>query len=94
MHGVERTVQSESPSQGEWELVTLDDGGQACQKPHADRLVAGEVGWHMYETQSDATIEWLSTDRNTLEATSKGVDTLAGTRARHTRRGSRPRSRI
>lgn len=69
------TVQSESPSQGEWELVTLDDGGQACQKTRKLSWLEKSL-WHMYETQSDATIEWLSTDRNTLEATSKGVDTL------------------
>lgn len=69
------TRQAESPSQGEWELTTLDDGGQACQKTRKLSWLEKSL-WHMYETQSDATIEWLSTDRNTLEATSKGVDTL------------------
>ena len=69
------TVQSESTSQGEWELATLDDGGQACQKTRTLSWLEKSL-WHMYQTQSDSTIEWLSTDRNTLEATASGVDTL------------------
>lgn len=69
------TTQEESPSQGEWELTTLDDGGQACQKTRELSWLEKSL-WHMYQTQSDATIEWLSTDRNTLEASAQGVETL------------------
>lgn len=69
------TRQAESPSQGEWELTTLDDGGQACQKTRKLSWLEKSL-WSMYQNQSEKTIEWLSTDRNTLEASAQGVDVL------------------
>ena len=69
------TRQAESPSQGEWELTTLDDGGQACQKTRKLSWLEKSL-WSMYQNQSEKTIEWLSTDRNTLVASEEGVETL------------------
>lgn len=69
------TTQEESPSQGEWELATLDDGGQACQKTRTLSWLEKTL-WSMYQKQSKKTIEWLSTDRNTLVASEDGVATL------------------
>ena len=69
------TVQEESSSQGEWALVSLDDGGQACEKTRSLSWLEKTL-WSMYQTQSEATIEWLSTDRNTLVASEAGMQVL------------------
>lgn len=69
------TVQEESSSQGEWALATSDDGGQACEKTRTLSWLEKTL-WSMYQSQSEATIEWLSTDRNTLVASEAGMQVL------------------
>ncbi|WP_420834543.1 hypothetical protein [Bifidobacterium tsurumiense] len=69
------TRQAESPDEGPWSLASLDGGGQACQKTRRLSWLEKSL-WSMYRKQSDSTIEWLSTDRNTLEASERGVDVL------------------
>lgn len=69
------TRQAESPDEGPWSLASLDGGGQACQKTRRLSWLEKSL-WNMYRKQSDSTIEWLSTDRNTLEASERGVDVL------------------
>lgn len=72
---LQNTRQEESPDEGPWSLATLDGGGQACQKTRQLSWLEKTL-WHMYQKQSDSTIEWLSTDRNTLVASAQGVETL------------------
>lgn len=66
------TVQDESPSEGEW---VWDEDSSTCTKSRELSWLEKTL-WNMYETQSESTIEWLSTSRNTLVASSGTVSTL------------------
>lgn len=66
------TSQAESPTQGTW---NWDGGRHACVKTRKLSWLERTL-WGMYRKQSQGTIEWLTTSRNTLKADSQGVATL------------------
>lgn len=67
---LEGGVQKESAETGEW---NLEDG--ACVKKRKLTWLEATL-WNMYKTQSDKTIDWLTTDRNTMLASASTVSTL------------------
>lgn len=67
---LEGGVQEESTEQGKW---NLEDG--ACVKKRKLTWLEATL-WNMYKTQSDKTIDWLTTDRNTMLASASTVSTL------------------
>lgn len=66
------TSQAESPTQGTW---NWDGGRHACVKTRKLSWLERTL-WGMYRKQSQGTIEWPTTSRNTLKADSQGVATL------------------
>lgn len=67
---LENTYQEESPDEGKWEYKD-----SSCQKQRKLSWLEKTL-WNMYQVQSDSTIEWLSTSRNTLVAANDTVSTL------------------
>ena len=66
------TSQSESPTQGTW---NWDADRRSCVKTRKLSWLERTL-WGMYHKQSQGTIEWLTTSRNTLKADSRGVALL------------------
>ncbi|MCI1644379.1 MAG: hypothetical protein LKI21_07565 [Bifidobacterium crudilactis] len=64
------TYQEDSPSKGTWQYE-----GSACTKIRQLTWLEKSL-WSMYEDQADGTIDWLSTSRNTLVASSESLETL------------------
>lgn len=67
---LENTYQEESPDEGKWEYKD-----SSCRKQRKLSWLEKTL-WNMYQVQSDSTIEWLSTSRNTLVAANDTVSTL------------------
>lgn len=67
---LENTYQKESPDEGKWEYKD-----SSCQKQRKLSWLEKTL-WNMYQVQSDSTIEWLSTSRNTLVAANDRVSTM------------------
>lgn len=59
---LENTYQEESSDEGKWEYKD-----SSCRKQRKLSWLEKTL-WNMYQVQSDSTIEWLSTSRNTLAA--------------------------
>ncbi|WP_204986904.1 hypothetical protein, partial [Collinsella sp. BIOML-A6] len=66
------TYQEETSEQGPW---TYNASTGSCDKTRKLSWLEKTM-WTMYEQQSDDTIDWLSTSRNTLVASSGTVSTL------------------
>lgn len=66
------TYQEETPDAGPWNWNAANN---SCDKTRKLSWLEKTM-WTMYEQQSDDTIEWLSTTRNTLVAAPGTVDTL------------------
>ena len=67
---MENTYQEESSDEGKWEYKD-----SSCRKQRKLSWLEKTL-WNMYQVQSDSTIEWLSTSRNTLVAANDTVSTL------------------
>ena len=67
---LENTYQEESSDEGKWEYKD-----SSCRKQRKLSWLEKTL-WNMYQVQSDSTIEWLSTSRNTLVAANDTVSTL------------------
>lgn len=67
---LENTYQEESSDEGKWEYKD-----SSCRKQRKLSWLEKTL-WNMYQVQSDSTIEWLSTSRNTLVAADDTVSTL------------------
>ena len=67
---LENTYQEESADEGKWEYRD-----SSCRKQRKLSWLEKTL-WNMYQVQSDSTIEWLSTSRNTLVAADDTVSTL------------------
>ena len=70
---LENTYQEESSDEGKWEYKD-----SSCRKQRKLSWLEKTL-WNMYQVQSDSTIEWLSTSRNTLVAADDTVN-VAGER--------------
>ncbi|OZG59264.1 Type IV secretory pathway, partial [Bifidobacterium lemurum] len=69
---LEHTYQEETEEEGPWEW---NADTSSCDKTRTLSWLEKTL-WHMYEKQSEETIEWLSTSRNTLTASDDTVSTL------------------
>lgn len=67
---LENTYQEESSDEGKWEYKD-----SSCRKQRKLSWLEKTL-WNMYQVQSDSTIEWLSTSRNTLVVANDTVSTL------------------
>lgn len=67
---LKHTYQEESPDEGPWVYADA-----SCSKQRKLSWLEKTL-WNMYSKQSEETIEWLSTSRNTLVAANGTVDTL------------------
>lgn len=69
---LKHTYQEETTEEGPW---NWDERNRSCDKTRKLSWLEKTM-WTMYEQQSDDTIDWLSTSRNTLVASSGTVSTL------------------
>lgn len=69
---LKHTYQEETTEEGPW---NWDERNRSCDKTRKLSWLEKTM-WTMYEQQSDDTIDWLSTSRNTLVASGGTVSTL------------------
>lgn len=69
---MKHTYQEETTEEGPW---NWDERNRSCDKTRKLSWLEKTM-WTMYEQQSDDTIDWLSTSRNTLVASGGTVSTL------------------
>lgn len=61
---------------GTWEPGSVSDGRLTSCVKNRELTWLEKTLWHMYDTQANGSLDWLSTSRNTLTASDAGVSTL------------------
>lgn len=61
---------------GTWESGSVSDGWVTSCVKNRKLTWLEKTLWHMYDTQANGSLDWLSTSRNTLTASTSGVNTL------------------
>lgn len=61
---------------GTWESGSVSDGRVTSCVKNRKLTWLEKTLWHMYDTQANGSLDWLSTSRNTLTASTSGVNTL------------------